>query len=125
MVHLAESIFTESYNLASITNDDILSLPFNFNFSIVITGLVSSGKRSFAKKFITNHASSSDIILYSSPFNINLPITILDNMRFIARGGYGTPHTKHLLVCIFDYELATPEVKDFVSAFLVHHAISS
>ncbi|OHS92691.1 hypothetical protein TRFO_40987 [Tritrichomonas foetus] len=125
MTHLAESIFTETYGLASISNEDIMKMPFNYGMSIVISGPVSSGKRTYAKKFIAKYASAQDIILYASPFNETLAITILDNLRFIARGIYGPPDNKKLFLCIFDYQLATPIVKEFVSAFMLHHSVYS
>ena len=125
MAPLAESVFNESYNNATISHDDILKMPFHFDMNIVITGLISSGKRTFAKNYIDKYASPSDIVLYSSPFNINISTAILDNLRFIARGVYGPPDSKKLFLCIFDYQLAIPEVKDFVSGFMLHHGIYS
>ncbi|KAK8889076.1 hypothetical protein M9Y10_033820 [Tritrichomonas musculus] len=125
MIHLSESVFNDALHLASITDEDVLKLPLKYQLNIIIPGPISSGKRSYAKKYVAKRAAPQDLIFYSSPFNETLAMTIMDNVKLIARGIYGPPETKRIFLCIFDYQLATPYIKDFVTSFLLHQSVYS
>lgn len=125
MIHLSESVFTDALHLASITDEDVLKLPLKYNLNVVITGPMSSGKRAYAKKYITKHASPQDVILYSSPYNDTLEITIMDRVKLIARGIYGPPETKKIFCAFLIINLHHNLLKILFSAFLLHQAVYS
>lgn len=123
---LMEFVFTHQYKQAMITEAKILKIPMNSYMPFIVSGSLSSGKRSFTKDFVNERKlTRKDAVFYSSSFNDNLNKTIFQALKFISRGLYGPKNGKELWICIFDYQNAIPEIKEFVKAFMAFKAIKN
>lgn len=119
-----ERIFSTRYTIDYDMPTDVM--PLMKKMPLVISGPESSGKRTFSKGFIAECRNPKDSILYVSPFNKVINKIVFQKLKFIKSRHY-EPNLKGgiLWILLFDFQIASKEIKDFVHSYLTYKSIKN
>ncbi|EAY22099.1 hypothetical protein TVAG_457340 [Trichomonas vaginalis G3] len=125
MSKLIECVFTKEYKQALITEEKIRFIPLKTFMPFVITGDLSSGKRTFAKQFVNDKKDKKDLVLYASSFNKKIHMKVFNYLKLMKRNVYCPKFGNSLWIVLFDFNNAIKEVQDFVYGLSLFKTIQS
>jgi len=120
---LAEAVYSDDLLRIKVSPEIQHQISLNNQIPIIIKGKISQKKREFVKKFILGHSKADDIVLFSSPYNEKLNDSVFKYISQISRGIYGPSDGKTVFVCIFDYQYANRQIKDFVYSMCFYRSL--
>ncbi|EAX91849.1 hypothetical protein TVAG_262920 [Trichomonas vaginalis G3] len=123
---LLSELIEKTFNSDFDENEHFLSFILSKRIPLVINGEMSCGKRTFAKGFLATNKKPKDSFIYVSPFNQNINKVVFNKLKFVKQMEY-KPNLKGgiLWIVVFDYQLCSPEIKNFVKSFLLFRSIQT